>query len=86
MRYVYLILTLVLFTISWNFDWFLYGQTAIEAVKQVKTGYDYQEGITMVKFWTRMKSIVDVASIVFFILFILTFFKKKTKENENKRK
>jgi hypothetical protein len=82
-RYIYLTLTVILLTVSWNFDWFFAGQTAIEAVKQVKTGFDYQQGVAMVKFWTGVKTIIDIASAVFFLLFIFTL-KPKTNKDETK--
>ena len=60
-KYIYLTLTIILGIISFNFNWFFDGQTAIEAAKQVLTGFNYQEAITEMIFWTRMQILTKLA-------------------------
>jgi hypothetical protein len=69
--------------ISSNFDWFIAGQTAVAAADQVKIGYDYQAGITMMNFWEKVRSLISISVWVFIALFASTFFNKKTEEKTN---
>lgn len=79
-KYIYLTLTIILGIISFNFNWFFDGQTAIEAAKQVLTGFNYQEAITEMIFWTRMQILTKLAFYLFLGLFIITLFNKQQKK------
>jgi len=75
-RYTYLTIAIILIVISYNFGWFFEGQSAIEAAKQVTTGYNFQEAKATYMFWQRIQSMVEVGSAIFLVLFATTFFKK----------
>jgi len=77
-RYIYLTLTIIFGIIAFNFDWLFEGQSAIEAAKQVLTGFNYQEARAKMIFWERVQTATNVGFWVSLAFFISTFFNKKT--------
>jgi hypothetical protein len=75
--YIYATLAIILGVISFNFQWFFDGQTAIAATKQVLTGFDYQAARTEMAFWGTIKSAVNVGFWVSVVFFITSFFPRK---------